>query len=141
MKTDENGRGRFLKGFLIGSFLGAGAGVLFAPKSGKELRSDLKQMGSDTIDKTMQLSSETKEKARAILDKAQRRAEELRKEADRQLADARLKAKEFLKDAEKKVYETKQLAKEIIEDAKVVKSPDVSVLKETVRALLKRKPN
>ncbi len=51
MKTNETGLERYLDGFLIGSFLGTLAGVLFAPKSGKEQRSDLKEMGSDTIDK------------------------------------------------------------------------------------------
>jgi hypothetical protein len=60
MKTDESDCARFLKVFSVGSFLGALAGILFAPKSGKGLRPNLKQIGSDIIDKTMQLSSEVR---------------------------------------------------------------------------------
>jgi len=34
------------KRFVIGSFLGALAGIFFAPKPGKDLRSDLKEKGA-----------------------------------------------------------------------------------------------
>jgi gas vesicle protein len=36
----EEGGGSFLMGLLAGTILGAGLGMLFAPKSGSELRSD-----------------------------------------------------------------------------------------------------
>ena len=49
MGTDENDRGRFMKGLLTGSLLGALAGILFAPKPGKELRSDIKEKGSEVL--------------------------------------------------------------------------------------------
>ena len=49
MAEHEDQRGHFCMGFLIGSFLGALAGILFAPKSGKELRSDIKEKGSEVL--------------------------------------------------------------------------------------------
>jgi gas vesicle protein len=37
--------------FLVGGFLGAGIALLMAPKSGKDLRKDIKNMATDTRDK------------------------------------------------------------------------------------------
>ena len=47
MAKHENQRGYFFMGLLMGSVLGAVAGIFFAPKSGKELRSDIKEKGSE----------------------------------------------------------------------------------------------
>ena len=84
----ENGNhcGSFLRGFLIGSFFGALAGLLFAPKSGKELRSELKEKGEQAFDDAKQLYSEAWGKAKVVLE------------------EARLKAREVLNDAEEKAY-------------------------------------
>jgi gas vesicle protein len=48
----EEGGGSFLMGLLAGTVLGAGLGMLFAPKSGSELRS---QLGSTLADGTGRL--------------------------------------------------------------------------------------
>jgi len=45
----EEGGGSFLMGLLAGTVLGAGLGMLFAPKAGSELRS---QIGSQIADQT-----------------------------------------------------------------------------------------
>ena len=45
----EDGGGSFLMGLLAGTVLGAGLGMLFAPKAGAELRS---QLGSQVADQT-----------------------------------------------------------------------------------------
>jgi len=45
----EEGGGSFLMGLLAGTVLGAGLGMLFAPKAGSELRS---QIGSQVADQT-----------------------------------------------------------------------------------------
>jgi gas vesicle protein len=53
--------------FLVGGLIGAGIALLLAPKSGKELRKDIKDLASDTrgkvsttIDKGKDLYDETK---------------------------------------------------------------------------------
>jgi len=53
--------------FLVGGLVGAGVALLLAPKSGKELRKDIKDLASDTrekvtttIDKGKDLYEETK---------------------------------------------------------------------------------
>jgi gas vesicle protein len=86
----------FVWGFLIGGIMGALAGLFFAPKSGKELRTELKEKGSEAFEDAKQFYSEAGVKAKAILEDARRRADELRKEADRQLTEARQRAKDIL---------------------------------------------
>jgi len=42
--------GSVLVPFLVGGLVGAGAALLFAPKSGRELRKDIKDIASNTRD-------------------------------------------------------------------------------------------
>jgi len=79
MAEDEKHVGNFLKGLLIGGFLGVLAGVLFAPKSGKELRSDIKEKGSEVLKGTKEILDDAGAKAKAIIDEAKQRASELKK--------------------------------------------------------------
>jgi gas vesicle protein len=88
---------------LIGSILGVLAGIFFAPKSGKELRSELKEKGSEVLKDAKEIYEESRAKAKAILEDTRLRAEELKKEAERHLAEARQKAKEILARGEKVV--------------------------------------
>lgn len=43
--------GDMFKGFLLGGILGAALGVLFAPRSGKDIRSNLKDESDDLLEK------------------------------------------------------------------------------------------
>src|ERR1700716_2940294 len=52
----EEGGGSFLMGLLAGTVLGAGLGMLFAPKAGSELRS---QLGTQIADQTGKLREVT----------------------------------------------------------------------------------
>ncbi|WP_052475992.1 YtxH domain-containing protein [Cohnella kolymensis] len=52
-QTSEN-KGGMLKGVLIGGAIGAAAGMLFAPKPGRELRGDIKMRYMDAQDRTKQ---------------------------------------------------------------------------------------
>jgi gas vesicle protein len=94
--------GNFLRGLLIGGFLGALAGILFAPKSGKEMRAELKEKGHEAFGEAKDFYSDARSKAKAILDDARHRAEELKKEAERQLTEGRQKAQEILAGEEKR---------------------------------------
>ncbi len=51
METKRNYFGLW-KGIMVGSFLGAAAGILMAPKSGKELRSEIKERTNKALDET-----------------------------------------------------------------------------------------
>jgi gas vesicle protein len=53
MKTEGEVRDlrSILLSFFVGGLVGAGAALLLAPKSGKDLRKDIKDIASDTRDK------------------------------------------------------------------------------------------
>ena len=63
MAENEKDCGNFLKGFVIGGVLGALAGILFAPKSGKELRSDIKEKGSEVLKDAKEIYADASTKA------------------------------------------------------------------------------
>jgi len=48
MTKEKSGGGKFFLGALIGGAVGAVAGLLTAPKSGKETRADIKKKADDT---------------------------------------------------------------------------------------------
>jgi len=96
MEENERDCGSFLRAFVIGGVLGALAGILFAPKSGKELRSDLKVKGTEVLKDAKEIYADASLKAREIIEEAKHQAKELRKEADRHLSEARQKTKEIL---------------------------------------------
>jgi gas vesicle protein len=102
MAKHEDQRGQFFIGFLMGSVLGALAGIFFAPKSGKELRSDIKEKGSEVLKDAKEIYADATAKAKEIIEEAKHQAQELKKEADRHLSEARQKAKEILARGEKK---------------------------------------
>ena len=55
-------------GAIIGAAVGVVAGVLTAPKSGKELRSDLKDRATDLTEKAATKKDALLEKARTVKD-------------------------------------------------------------------------
>jgi gas vesicle protein len=115
----ENGfdRDSFFKGFLIGGVVGALAALLFAPKSGKELRGDIIRKGEEAVEGSKRIYNDAKTKAQAIISDAVEKAQSLKEEAAEQLATARQKAEALLAGAEGKVEEAKGFINETKEDA------------------------
>ncbi len=70
--TIYNHKGLF-KGFLLGGLLGATAGILFAPKGGKGLRSGIKGKGEKVLKETKEFYSDTKAKAETMYENARNR--------------------------------------------------------------------
>ena len=101
MAEHDNQQGYFFMGLLLGGALGALAGIFLAPKSGKELRSDIKEKGSEVLKDGKEIYTDARTKAKEIIEEAKHQAEELKKEADRYLSEARQKAKEILARVEK----------------------------------------
>jgi len=73
----EEGGGSFLMGLLAGTVLGAGLGMLFAPKSGAELRSQLgdqagrlRDMANDTYSQATDKVSQMVDRGRDAYDRA-----------------------------------------------------------------------
>ena len=86
----------FYRGILAGSLFGALAGILFAPKSGKELRSDISEKGRDVFGGGREFYFDTRKRAKKVLKEAKYQSRKLRREADQQLSNARRIAREML---------------------------------------------
>ncbi|NLP12077.1 YtxH domain-containing protein [bacterium] len=118
MSENNSDHGGFFKGFLIGSALGAVVALLFAPKSGKELRSDIKRKSEEAVEGTKRVYGETRDKAQQLLTEANEKARELREEASRQLTKARAKAEEMLNHAEEKAVDFTSSARGLVDTTK-----------------------
>jgi gas vesicle protein len=75
--NEGGGNGSFVMGLLTGTVLGAGLGMLFAPKAGSDLRSQLTEQAgtirstaSDGYRRASEAAGEWTEKGREIVDKA-----------------------------------------------------------------------
>lgn len=101
MTERERPLGHLFVGLLIGGTLGALAGVLFAPKSGKELRSEIKEKGSAVLKDAKNIYADATTKAKQIVEEATQQALELKKDANRHLSEARQKTKDILAHTEK----------------------------------------
>ena len=72
----EDGGGSFLMGLLAGTVLGAGLGMLFAPKAGSEVRKQLSEQAtrlrstaSDTINQASEKIGQASDKVSQIVDR------------------------------------------------------------------------
>ena len=90
-RISSNFNGLFL-GLVAGGAIGAAAGFLFAPKSGEELISGIKEKGSRFYEDAQQMISAVEEKTISIFEDGRRKTEELKKEVDRRLSEVHLKA-------------------------------------------------
>jgi gas vesicle protein len=95
MSGYEKHPSHFAMFFLMGGALGALAGIFLAPKSGKRLRADLRNKGSEAVDDTKEMYADVSTKAKEIIEEAEHQAEALKKEAERYLSEARLRVKEI----------------------------------------------
>ena len=69
MGTNGNGKnGYFVKGLIFGCVSGALAGLLFAPKSGKQLRKDIKHKSADALKDTEEFYFDAHKKAKSVFD-------------------------------------------------------------------------
>jgi len=75
MAEHENQQGHFFMGVLIGGVLGVLAGIFFAPKSGKELRSDIKEKGGEVLKEGKEIYADASTKAQEIIEEAKRSSE------------------------------------------------------------------
>jgi gas vesicle protein len=82
MEEHEKPQCHFCMGLLIGGALGALAGVFFAPKSGKELRSDIKEKGIKVLKDTKEIYADASTNAKEIIVEVKQQAEDLKKEAE-----------------------------------------------------------
>ncbi len=127
--------------FLAGAAIGAGLGILFAPKSGKETRKELKQKFNEMVKKVKEIDLE--EVRESFLNKID--------EIKSDLAD--LDKEKVLEIAKEKAAAIKKKMDELVEEAKEKATPaihkavedlrlkTIDVLKDTVKSLEEPKDN
>src|SRR5437667_12669561 len=92
---NEGGGGSFVMGLLTGTVLGAGLGMLFAPKAGAELRGqlseqagNLKNQANEQYRKASEAAGEWADRGREMYDKARDAMSRGADEAERYVRDA-----------------------------------------------------
>ena len=76
--SDEKGvsTGTVLVSFVAGAAIGAGLALLYAPKSGTEMRENLTDLAEDALDKIKEYTREAQEKIKTALDEGKESLDE-----------------------------------------------------------------
>ncbi len=97
-----------LIGLLTGGAIGAIVALLYAPKSGKELRADIREKAGDLMDDAEKALTEAKSRAGEIMSEAKHRSETL-------ISEAKQKAETLLHDADKILTDARQKVVPVVE--------------------------
>lgn len=133
----KNGNGKAYGGFILGAAIGAGLGLLFAPKKGSELRKDLKVKLDELVDKAKDID------IKEVREQFNKKVEEIKAElADMDKEKALSIVKKKGNDAKKKAEELVELAKEkgtpaLRKSAEAVLTNVIKVSKDALKKLEK----
>lgn len=117
----------FLIGFLAGGTIGAIVALLTAPKSGKELRGEIKQKSGEYLDEADKYFTEKKTQAGKMLNEGKRKFTMI-------VNDVKSKPGEILTDAERVYNDTKVKTKELLNSSKEKIETEADRLKSSVEA-------
>lgn len=116
MQNEENGIGKgLLIGFLTGAAVGSIIALLFAPKSGKELREDIKTKSQDFIEDADKYIVQAKDKASQLINEGKKKSERLVAETKEKVDTLLGEAEKILTEAKDKAGNVTHLGKEKIE--------------------------
>ena len=123
--------------FVAGAMLGIGAGMLLAPKSGEELRKDLKKKISELIEKAKEIDiKEVSEDIKKRVTDLKKEVEDLDKE--KVLAIAREKGEQLKQKANDLLVLAKEKGTPVVEKAAAdVRERAIQVTKEILKKLEK----
>jgi gas vesicle protein len=116
-----------LLGFLTGTIVGGVVALLYAPKTGKEFRSDIKVKKDEFLDDTSEYMQIAKEKANKLINEGKKKSEML-------IKDAKDKASSLIGDANKVLSEAKDKASEKLGSAKEKISGESDRVKDAFKA-------
>jgi gas vesicle protein len=105
----------FIKGLLFGGLFGAVIALLYAPKSGKEMRDEIKQRSLELMDDAESGLEVAQKRAEAILADATKQIDELRKEAEKAVGDLKEEALEKYEKSKKTLAKEKGRVKDALE--------------------------
>lgn len=126
MSDNNVGKG-LLIGFLAGGAVGAILALLYAPKSGKELRQDIKNKTDVYLDDAEKYVADARDKAKELINEG-------KKKSDKLISDAKIKSEELLHDAEKVFNDAKTKTSNVIASGKETLEAESGRLKDAVKA-------
>jgi len=115
----------FLIGFLAGGTIGAIVALLTTPKSGKELRGDIKQKSGEYLDEADKYFMEKKIQASKMINEGKRKYSMI-------MNDVKSKPGEILKDAERVYNDAKVKTKDVLQSGKEKIESEADRLKSSV---------
>ena len=125
---DENKTAKgLLLGFITGGLVGAAVALLYAPKSGRELRSDIRLKKDELLDDTSEYLQIAKTKASDKINEGKRKSEEL-------ITDARKKANSLIGDANSILNDAKEKATNTLGETKEKLSHETDRVKDAFKA-------
>ncbi len=126
MEENKMAKGLII-GFLAGGIVGAVIALLYAPKSGKELRSELSKKKDEILDDSTEFMQIAKAKAADLINEGKRKSEDL-------IAEAKKKASMIIEDANKILTGAKEKTAEKIGDIKDKITSEAEKVKEAYKA-------
>ncbi len=115
MADNNNGTTKgFIFGLLAGSAIGAVLALLYAPKSGKELRAGIKAKTDELMSNAEHILDETRAKLPEISSEAKKRSEQV-------ISEVKSQANSLLQDADKVLRSVKHRSGSIVEEGMRVK--------------------
>lgn len=128
MTNEDSGIGKgLLIGFLTGAAVGSIVALLFAPKSGKELREDIKNKSQDFIEDADEYISKAKDKASQLINEGKKKSERL-------VADAKEKVDSLLGEAERILTDAKDKAGNVAHTGREKIEKESERLKSAIKA-------
>ena len=126
--AQENHLGRgVLIGFIAGGALGAALALLYAPKTGKELRAEIRTKSDEFQDDAEKYIAEAKDKAIDLINEGKKKSEKL-------IRDAKVKSDELIKDAEKVLEEARSKTNILVKTGKEKNDQKTSQVKTAIKA-------
>ena len=116
MTRNINGVKGFLIGFLAGGTVGAIIALLTAPKSGKELRGDIKQKSEEYTDEAEKYLADAKNKASELINDAKAKSQDILNAAGRVFKDAKAKTTDVLNSGKEKIETETERLKSSVKD-------------------------
>ena len=116
----------FLAGFIFGGLIGAAVALLYAPQSGEETRTIIREKSIELKDKAVDSAEDARVRAEKAL-------EEARAKADKAIAEARQKAEELANLTKDRAIELQQRGQEVLEEQKTKLGSTIELGKKAVK--------
>lgn len=122
MKNDSEIVNSYAKGFLLGSLVGGVVGavtaLLFAPKSGRELRRDIAERSKDMYEKGSEYLEDAQSDLRTAVNQGREKADQIVRTAREQAGDLMYNAEQMLKEARYKAQTARSTVGESLSKVK-----------------------